>query len=270
MVSLSEKLLLTRWAHDHGIHVLWIEHDSVGRWLTYNPWLGKLRRLSRMATTVCVSELSRTLYLRMKWRPQDVTAIPNGIDVSRFGNFTPRTEDGTPLHLGCVARLHKEKGVDVLIDAVKMVPTVTLDIVGRGPEEKNLREQIGSENRITITSDVADISDLYSKIDALVLPSRSNDPFGLVAAEAMRLGIPTIVTDNCGIAGYLRTGLDALIVKGGSKEALAEAIKSVWEPATWKELSVTGRRTANRLFDVGRMVDAYELLAYAENGAAKI
>lgn len=266
MVSLSEKLLLTRWAHTQGLRVIWIEHDSVGRWLAWNPWLPVLRRLSRLATTVCVSELSRTFYLRMKWRPQDVTAIPNGVDVSRFGNFSPRPEDGTPLHVGCVARLHKEKGVDVLIEAVKMIPAITLDIVGQGPEEASLRALM-EPDRMTLMRDFAHIANFYSQIDVLVLPSRSNDPFGLVAAEAMRLGIPVIVTECCGIAGYLRAGEDALIVKGNSKEALAEAIKSVWEPQIWKALSVQGRRTANRLFDVGRMVDAYELLAHSAGGA---
>ena len=37
MLSLSEKLLLTETANEKGIKVLWIEHDTIGRWLTKNP-----------------------------------------------------------------------------------------------------------------------------------------------------------------------------------------------------------------------------------------
>src|SRR3989344_9112693 len=56
MLSFSEKLLLTKWAVAQGIKVFWIEHDSVGRWLTKNPWLPKLRKLSELVTTVVVSD----------------------------------------------------------------------------------------------------------------------------------------------------------------------------------------------------------------------
>ena len=80
MVSLSEKLLLTPWATQHGVKSVWIEHDSVGRWLRSNPWLPQLKRLSRQATTVTVSDLSRDLYVQMGWRESDVVAIANGVE----------------------------------------------------------------------------------------------------------------------------------------------------------------------------------------------
>lgn len=266
MVSLSEKLLLTRWAHNHGIRVIWIEHDSVGRWLTHNPWLPRLRKLSRLAKTVCVSDLSATLYLRMKWRPKDIVVIPNGISLERFlgaeiNGHSQRTMHNVQLRIGCVARLHREKGVDLLIDAVKNLPDVSLTVVGTGPEEQALKEQIGNLDNISIIPNIPDLAEFYRSIDVFVLPSRSNDPFGLVAGEAMMLGIPTIVTSQCGISCYLDGITDAIVVKSNSKEALLEAIKSLQDPVRRNSLSITGKRTANRLFTVGKMVEAYERLA---------
>ena len=55
MLSLTEKLLLTEAAAKKGAKVVWIEHDPVGRWLTKNPWLKRLREQARFATTVTVS-----------------------------------------------------------------------------------------------------------------------------------------------------------------------------------------------------------------------
>lgn len=262
MVSLSEKLLLTRWAHTKGIRVIWIEHDSVGRWLTHNPWLPRLRRLSRIATTVCVSDLSAKLYMRLKWQVQDIAVIPNGISLERFlgMNEEPRAHNSR-VNIGCVARLHAEKGLDLLIRSAKEIPEVSLTIIGTGPEKESLESLIGEDgDRMVIIPNVSNLSAFYVSTDVLVLPSRTNDPFGLVAGEAMMLGIPVIVTDQCGIAGYLEHDQNALVVKANSQRDLTEAIKRMLDATTRKQLSMEGKKTANRLFDVGRMVEAYELL----------
>ncbi|NOS66974.1 MAG: glycosyltransferase family 4 protein, partial [Candidatus Peribacteraceae bacterium] len=138
MLSMSEKLLLTEAAVAKGIKVFWIEHDRVGRWLTKNPWLPRLRELSNTVTTICVSELSRKIYLDLGWKPEKVIAIPNGIDLKRFSSPpSPRTAErgAGGVRLGCVARLSPGKGVDVLIQAVSGLPEVDLTIIGKGPDE---------------------------------------------------------------------------------------------------------------------------------------
>ena len=149
MLSLSEKLLLTEWAHSKGIKVFWIEHDRIGRWLTKNPWLPRLRKLSRLATTITVSDLSRDLYLEMGWDPEKTISIPNGVDVKRFGVMQHGPEGHATFHVGCIARLTHDKGVDLLIEAVKDLPNVTLTIVGQGKEERTLHQRAEEVNQQT-------------------------------------------------------------------------------------------------------------------------
>lgn len=267
MLSLSEKLLLTEAAVARGTKVFWMEHDRVGRWLTKNPWLPRLRTLSEKATTICVSELSRKIFLDLGWKPQRVVAIPNGIDLAQF---EPRmgTKTDTGLKLGCVARLSPEKGVDVLVQAVSGLPEVKLTIVGKGPDEGYLRklvEQIHASEmtdtpRIRIVPHVEDLGAFYRSIDALVLPSRDNDPFGLVAAEAMACGTPVIVTDQCGIAGYLKDGEDALVVQSDLDRALKDAVTRLMSSSLRARISANGILTAKRLFSLDGMVGEYERL----------
>ena len=267
MLSLSEKLLLTGFLRARGVRVIWIEHDAVGRWLRRNPWLGQLRRLSRRAITVCVSELSRRLYLQLGWKPADVVAIPNGVDPDRFAvHDRPLRHAG--LRLGCVARLAEDKGVDLLLEAVADLPEVTLDVVGEGPEEGYLRRlteemerREGVEPaRVRIVPSVPDLGAFYADLDALVLPSRSNDPFGLVAAEAMLLGVPVLVTDACGIAESLEDGTDAIVAEAGSADALRAALRRLADAGLRERIGQAGQRTALRLFTAERMADAYEAL----------
>ena len=119
-------------------------------------------------------------------------------------------------------------------------------------------------DRTAILLSFSDLSLFYQSLDIFILPSRDHDPFGLVAAEAMLCGIPVIVTDACGIAGYLTDGTDALVVKADDAAALAEAISSLRDPAVRKQIAERGQKTAQEKFSLGKMVDRYENLFTVE------
>jgi glycosyltransferase involved in cell wall biosynthesis len=149
--------------------------------------------------------------------------------------------------------------VDVLIEAVKNLPDVSLTIVGTGHEERSLHLATCNFPHISITSHIDDLASFYRSLDAFVLPSREHDPFGLVAGEAMMLGIPVIVTDACGIAGYLTNGCDAVITPCGSVEALRTAILDMKKaPEKCARMSTIGKRTAEEKFSMENMVKKYE------------
>lgn len=285
MLSLTEKLLLTDECVQRGINVIWIEHDRIGRWLTWNPWLGLLRRQSKLATTVCVSELSRKKYLELGWDPTKTIAIANGVpegpkdkrqeatDNNRQGTTDKKEVCQLPVascqfSVGCLARLSPEKGIDILIHSLADIPEVSLTVVGQGPDEGYLHKLISedtarlgmSQPRIILKKSVDDLDSFYASLDVLVLPSTDHDPFGLVAAEAMMRGIPVIVADACGIAGYLKNDVDALIVPAGNSIALNAAIKKVLNPELRQKLSVKGVETASQQFSVEKMVEKYQQL----------
>jgi glycosyltransferase involved in cell wall biosynthesis len=287
MLSLSEKLLLTDAALERKATVLWIEHDRVGSWLRKNPWLPVLVRLSKKVVTVPVSHLSGKIYEELGWDSETVKPIPNGIDPDRVmvrrahhdkqsvtvpSALRLRLEESSTkgdsaLKLLCIARLSHEKGVDVLIEALAGTSDdVMLEIIGQGKEEAALRAQtksLGLENRIIFTPHEDDVAAAYCRSDALILPSRDNDPFGLVAAEAMMLGLPVIVTDQCGIAGYLTHEKDAMIVKADSPTELKQAIDKIKNEELRMKNSMAGQKTAQKLFTAQRMVEAYEELCQA-------
>ena len=261
MLSMSEKLLLTLIARKQGIAVYWLEHDRIGKWLTWNPWLPRMRKLSREVTTICVSALSKSLYVQLGWPAENVVDIPNGIDTERFiKKERPLQKDG-PLHLGCIARLTHDKGVDLLVRAIAETPNVKLTIIGTGRDESAIHaliRELHLEDRIAVQPSHPDLGDFYQTIDILVLPSREHDPFGLVAAEAMSLGTPVVVTDACGIAGYL--GSESFIVPANSSEALTEAIHKLRDPIIRTHLGEAALRTVQAQFSLPHMIDAYEKL----------
>jgi glycosyltransferase involved in cell wall biosynthesis len=261
MLSLSEKLLATEELVNRGIRVFWIEHDGIGRWLTKNPWLPLLKKMSVYATIIVVSDTNKKLYETMGFDPSRIITIPNGIDMDRLRNEGENKEKDGNFRIGCIARLTFDKGVDVLINAVADIPEASLDIVGTGDEEHFLREIIIDhhlDDRIKIMSRTSHLGNFYRSLDLFVLPARTNDPFGLVAAEAMMLGVPTIVTDQCGIASYLTNGHDALIVPADDTKALQEAIFSLMNnEEKRRNIGLQGQRSAQKKFAMDAMVDAY-------------
>jgi glycosyltransferase involved in cell wall biosynthesis len=74
----------------------------------------------------------------------------------------------------------------------------------------------------------------------------AGDSFGLAAAEAAAAGTPVVLTDRCGIAGFLRDG-EALVVPD-QRETVVDAIRSVTgDPTLAERLADGGRRAARRM-----------------------
>lgn len=205
-------------------------------------------------------------------------AIPNGVDSSRLKTsdfrhqqeFSDLKSKVSHLRIGCIARLAWEKGVDLLLEAVKDLPEVSLSIVGTGREEQRIRriidainQQLKTQNlklRINLRPSVTDVSAFYHSIDLFVLPSRDHDPCPLAPIEAMACGIPVIMTDACGTAEHLKNGTDALVVRAHSAQTLKEAIKKMMNANFRTSIAQQGQRTARRNFTLENMVDAYENL----------
>lgn len=248
MLSLSEKILMTPLALKKGIKVFWIEHDTVDDWLAKNPSLGHLQKMSEHVTTICVSDLSADIFRNLAYK--NVIAIPNGVELPPT-DFVKHTFDET-LRVGCIARLSEEKGIDVLVEAIGNVDDVTLLINGKGDQ------YIQQSRNVTVKAEVPDINTIYKEIDVLVLPSRKEDPFGLVVAEAMLRAIPVICTDTCGIAGYLDDGLNAFIVPAGDSASLAKALHHLQDTKTRATMGFAGEKAALEMFTLEKMVEHYE------------
>ncbi len=271
MLSLSEKLLLSDALHRAGKRVVWIEHDRVGPWLQRNPWLATLKRASLSATIVCVSRLSASLYRAMGFAVERIAIIQNGIDATRFSHRARVRNESSVLEVGCVARLSAEKGIDVLLSAAFDCPHVSLTIVGIGNQENFLRKLIdsmdlqlpGTRDRMRIIASVPDLGHFYASLDAFVLPSSDHDPFGLTAAEAMSVGVPTIVTDACGIADYFTSGHDLLVAKSGDVSSLTQCLHDLTDPALRAVLHASGMKAVRKICHHDAMVEAYETLLTA-------
>lgn len=274
MLSLTEKILMTPWLLYKKCTVLWVEHQRFGNWMYKNPLKVFYERWSKGVQIVGVSDMHIQQLEMLKIPSSHIHCITNGIDTEFFSpHVSPLVlEEGT-FTIGTVARYYEDKGLDLLIKAFANVVRDTqqtnlrLVLMGEGPEEsmlKDLSKQYEVDTYIEFIKPYTlvpreQMPAFYRGLDIFVLASRKHDPFGLVAAEAMSVGVPTIVTDVCGISTQVKDGEDALVIEAGSVSALEKALIELSDSIDLREkIGTGGRKKVVNRFSLKRMVDEYE------------
>jgi glycosyltransferase involved in cell wall biosynthesis len=199
-----------------------------------------------------------------------VEVVWNGVPVrAARGHFADRPT------IAFAGRLLREKGADVLLEAfaqvVARIPQAALLIAGDGPERTALSSQIGRlglGDSVTLLGHLSreELERRFSHAWVQAVPSRWEEPFGLVAAEAQMRGTAVIASDTGGLAEFVRPGETGLLVPPQDSEALAVALLSLLESRELAaSLGAQGRAFALRHLTedvfVDRFTGIYETLA---------
>ena len=223
------------------------------------------RKLADAASVVTVSDYNLE-YLCKNYGPaaQRVRRIYNGLDLERFPYASPR--ERSPRILG-VGRLVEKKGFAVLIESCAILADkgreFTCQIVGTGPQERELRAQIarlGLEGRVDLLgprpqSELARYAQGAAVFAAPCVVGADGNRDGLptVLLEAMALGTPCVSTAVTGIPEVINDGVTGLMVPQRDPAALAVAIESLLEdPDLRDRLAGRARRLVAAEFDAHR------------------
>jgi glycosyltransferase involved in cell wall biosynthesis len=131
------------------------------------------------------------------------------------------------LWVGTIAELHPNKGLPYLIDAAKLLPSVTFCVIGEGEkrtEFENAVEKLGLGGRFFMPGFREEACRYLSAFDIFVLPSiKEGLPYAILEAGLAKL--PTVATAIGGIQDIITDGVSGLIVPPKDPGALAEAIQ---------------------------------------------
>ncbi|MFA6131747.1 MAG: glycosyltransferase family 4 protein [Patescibacteria group bacterium] len=137
-----------------------------------------------------------------------------------------------PLRLLFAAQLERHKGIEEILEAVKLskVP-VELHIAGDGTFRSLVEESCKTNPDIVYHGYVSlgDLERLFSIVDATVVPSRCFENSPTIIYESLQCGVPVIASDVGGIGELLKHGQNGYLVEPGNAQALAEAIKKMSE-----------------------------------------
>nr|WP_256468179.1 glycosyltransferase [Bradyrhizobium sp. 160] len=169
-------------------------------------------------------------------------------------------------HLTIVARLASKKNIAMAIDAYSLYCRQVesprpLHICGSGPLEPELRERArlaGIESLVTWHGfvQIDAVSQILGHSLALLLPS-IEEQFGLCVVEALAMGLPVIVSDQCGARDHLvRSGVNGFVVEPDNPRGLAFFLNLIGEDEKlWRFMSANALEYA-KYGDVSRFVES--------------
>ncbi|MBL0173423.1 MAG: glycosyltransferase family 4 protein [Gemmatimonadaceae bacterium] len=201
---------------------------SPPHWLRDRPRYALIRRA--LARAALVLTPSATLHRQLATAGIQTTVLPQPVPLPTSG-FQRQ-----PAHAPCfvyVGRLSREKGVPLLIDAFMRVrrayPDTSLRIAGDGPLQSELAGLVAATDGVALLGALSpeQVEAELSTAWALIAPSLWEEPFGLVALEAIVRGVPVIASDTGGFTETVVHGSTGLLFTTARVEALTASLVSI-------------------------------------------
>jgi glycogen(starch) synthase len=171
-------------------------------------------------------------------------------------------DDGLIVFAG---RLVREKGLDRLLQAIMLVPDARLEVLGGGPMLPIYRDSaadLGLSSRVSFlgSQPFAGIAGAYARAGVVCVPSLWEEPFGFVAAEAMAMRRPLVVTPSGALAelcaderGFVTPDRDPASIASTLEAALSDDVERV-------RRAERAHAFAQERLTLERSGDAYETL----------
>lgn len=192
--------------------------------------LGQLARCTQRILAISAATLdAEPDYLHTR-----TVIVPNTtVDQQTLPTYRPLTELPTnPLQFLAAGRWTPNKGFDVLLDAWALSAPGELRIAGSAPPSGaglDLPAQLATipnASSVSLLGQVDSIDSLINDSHVIVMPSSWQEPFGLVALEAMSAGRPVVATRVGGLQQFVNNEVGWL-VEPSQPEMLAEVLASI-------------------------------------------
>ena len=193
--------------------------------------------------------------------------IYNGLKMPSFP-FKPLSF--SPPTLLCIGRIVKEKGFDLVIEVLckilEIFPETRLVIAGDGLAKNDLQEQVmelglGGKIRFKGWVRPEEIPLLIDEATLVIIPSRWEEPFGLVALQAAQRRRPVIASRTGGLKEIIIHNVTGLHFEVENKQELAQHILFLLgHPQVAITMGKNAHRRAKKIFNLKMMIDGYDSL----------
>ena len=246
-------------------------HDCVGR----DPLPAVRHRCYRGSTLATLPVAAELVAHRRAWRTmvsayvllsqaqRDIVAS-DGLPPERLfvkANFAPPVTVAPAPREDIVVyagRLSPQKGVDLLMEAWDRYVDdgagrcrLRLVVAGTGPLEGRVETWAATRPSVEWVGMLShhECTALLSRSRAAVVPSAWEEPFGLVAVEAMAAGVPPVAPAHGSFGELISHGADGTLFEPGSATALADVLRDVDEhPEVYEALGRAAQRTYQERF----------------------
>jgi len=207
-----------------------------------------------------------------------IAVVYNGIDME---GYRPAPAAPPSPVIGYFARMCKDKGLDVVVDAFLKLKTrnqvegLKLWIGGGcGPSDEpfvaEMRDRINAKGWISDVEYYPNLSkedkqEFYRRISVLSVPSSEGEAFGLYVAEAMASGVPVVQPRHSAFPELIELTGGGVVADGVDADALAAALEPLlMDKKRIRALGDAARAAAEKRFTLeamaARTLELYESL----------
>jgi glycosyltransferase involved in cell wall biosynthesis len=176
---------------------------------------------------IALSDFSRRKFIEGGFPKNKLAVKPN------FVSPDPGTGEGHGSYALYVGRLSHEKGIRTMLDAWQQLENIPLVIAGDGPflksASKFAEHHRQGEIRVHGHCSNDEVLRLMKGARFLIFPSLCNENSPITIAEAFACGLPVVSSDIGAVAEIVEHRRTGLNFNTGSSDALAEAVRWLWE-----------------------------------------
>lgn len=238
------------------LHIHTLDYDRIGK--KSNSWLFNLEQKGMMAAdkVIAVSQYHADIMQQVYGIAADkIEVIHHGLDKIIPLDYQKPFNEKLVVFAG---RFSMQKGAAVFVKAAKKLMkddrNIRFVMAGSGEQFSSiLSDCVEAEmlDRVHFTGhlDQSQLFSLMQVADVFVMPSQS-DPFGLSALEAAAIGVPVIVSENCGVKEVLpeaevvkhdadsyKQGILKMLNTPGDAKRKAEVNKEAVKQRTWDKVT---------------------------------
>ncbi|MEK7530366.1 MAG: glycosyltransferase [Patescibacteria group bacterium] len=239
----------------------WAYNEPVSPFSKFFRWSASLVTILLAHRVIAVSHFDRVhspLGL-------DVIAVHNGISplVMKTREEARRIirkkvpVPGDAIIIGTITEFTKNKGNDILIDAMGHVPRAHAVIIGGGEDYEKMVADIKAfelTDRVHLAGFITDASTLVRAFDIFVMPSRKEGlPYAILEAGAA--GVAVVATTVGGIPEIIDDQISGVLVPAFDAELLAEALNDlVDKPNSRARYAEALKERVDRYFNLRGMI----------------
>lgn len=195
---------------------------------------------------------------------EQIHIMPNVSNIT--GNADLTKKEHSIMKILYVGRLIERKGVNYLLDAYSNLEldNVELIIVGSGPEEEKLKQQVEKRSikNVTFTGKINNekLEEYYNESNLVVIPSINKgmgDPWVFVLNEAMYYYNPVIATDAVGAAPDMIKDNGFIIAEKDSIALTSAMTQILSDDSLRKSMSLKSKEIINNEFQYPNMINSF-------------
>jgi len=192
---------------------------------------------------IVLSEFAKHRLVEAGFEEKRIVVLPNMVAV---GNIKLDPSEGQ--YIAFAGRMSPEKGINTLLAAAARLPKLRVRLAGDGPIMPALVKHAPTNTTFLGRLESQKMVEFYQNARFVVVPSIWQEPFGLVAIEAMSYGLPVVASKiGGGLSEIVEDSVTGLLFEPGNSEDLASKIKLLWEnPELCRQMGQAGQQKVIR------------------------